>query len=115
VGIFGVTLTATDSFGASISDTFNLAIAGSNDNPNPEPTQTNTWDFVSIDYNLDGATDIMALNRSGTASGKTEVHIMDAATAINLGLCKPQRYCMRLMIPGTSVTAIATAMALAIS
>jgi hypothetical protein len=81
VGIFGVTLTATDSFGASISDTFNLAIAGSNDNPNPEPTQTNTWDFVSIDYNLDGATDIMALNRSGTASGKTEVHIMDGATS----------------------------------
>ncbi|MBW4546944.1 MAG: DUF4347 domain-containing protein [Symplocastrum torsivum CPER-KK1] len=80
VGIFGVTLTATDSFGASISDTFNLAIADSNGDPNPEPTQTNSWDFVSIDYNLDGATDIMALNRSGTASGKTEVHIMDAAT-----------------------------------
>ena len=57
----------------------NLAIADSNDDPNPAPTQTNTWDFVSIDYNLDGATDIMALNKSGTASGKTEVHIMDGA------------------------------------
>ena len=80
VGSLSVTLTATDSFGASISDTFNLAIANTNEPPNPVPTQTNTWSFVGVDYNLDGATDIMALNQSGTASGKTEVHIMDGAT-----------------------------------
>jgi hypothetical protein len=38
---FGVTLTATDSFGASISDTFNLAIADANQPPNNAPIVAN--------------------------------------------------------------------------
>ena len=39
-----------------------------------------TWDFVKGDCNRDGATDILAIEKSGTTSGTTEVHILNAAT-----------------------------------
>ncbi|MGQ4650059.1 DUF4347 domain-containing protein [Lyngbya aestuarii] len=50
--------------------------------PGPEPTPANSssrWDFLTRDYNLDGATDIVVIKKSGTGSGSTEVHIMDRA------------------------------------
>jgi hypothetical protein len=39
-----------------------------------------TWDFVKGDCNRDGATDILSIKKTGTGTGKTEVHVMDAAT-----------------------------------
>jgi hypothetical protein len=50
------------------------------DPPVDPPTQTSNWDFVRRDFNLDSATDIVAIKKSGTGTGKTEVHIMDRAT-----------------------------------
>ncbi|HEY9833129.1 MAG TPA: DUF4347 domain-containing protein [Stenomitos sp.] len=44
---------------------------------NPGATQSSNWDFVTRDYNVDGATDIVAIKKSGTGTGKTEVHIMN--------------------------------------
>lgn len=47
---------------------------------NPGSTTSSNWDFVTRDYNLDGATDIVAIKKSGTGTGKTEVHIMNRAS-----------------------------------
>ncbi|MGB7443488.1 MAG: FG-GAP-like repeat-containing protein, partial [Coleofasciculaceae cyanobacterium] len=37
------------------------------------------WDFVTRDYNLNNVTDVVAIKKSGTGSGRTEVHIMSRA------------------------------------
>ncbi len=47
------------------------------DLPPVTPTATSSWDFVTTDYNRDGATDIVAIKKNGTGTGTTEVHIMD--------------------------------------
>jgi hypothetical protein len=48
--------------------------------PVEPPSQTSNWDFVTRDLNSDLATDVVAIKKSGTGTGKTEVHIMDRAT-----------------------------------
>ncbi|HEY9710282.1 MAG TPA: DUF4347 domain-containing protein, partial [Oculatellaceae cyanobacterium] len=40
----------------------------------------NTWDFVKGDHDRDGKTDIFSIQKSGTGTGTTEVHILDAKT-----------------------------------
>lgn len=47
---------------------------------NQSPNQSRNWDFVTSDYNLDGATDIVAIKKSSTGTNKTEVHILDGGT-----------------------------------
>ena len=40
----------------------------------------NTWDFVKGDYDRDGKTDIFSIQKIGTGTGTTELHILDAKT-----------------------------------
>jgi hypothetical protein len=38
---------------------------------------TATWSFAVADYNGDGIPDVYAIKRTGTGSGKTEVHVLN--------------------------------------
>jgi hypothetical protein len=38
-----------------------------------------SWDFTSADFNRDGRTDILAVNKSDSGSGRTAVHVLNAA------------------------------------
>ncbi|WP_242058452.1 DUF4347 domain-containing protein [Microcoleus sp. FACHB-SPT15] len=67
----------------NISGTATVTFDQTNPDPiDPDPidpgsTQTSTWDFVTRDFNLDNTTDVVAIKKSDTGSGMTEVHIMD--------------------------------------
>lgn len=69
----------TKSFQFLQTQTFTVGNNVSSPGSPTSPPQSSDWDFVTRDFNLDGATDVVAIKKSGTGSGKTEVHIMNRA------------------------------------
>ena len=54
--------------------------------PLPRTGSDLSWMFVLGDYNGDGAQDLYSILKTGTGSGKTEVHVLDGANAFQTWL-----------------------------
>jgi hypothetical protein len=78
---YNIRVRTTDSGGLSHEQPLTIGVNDLDESgQNPAPPKTSNWAFLTRDYNLDQATDVVAIKKSGTGSGSTEVHIMDRAT-----------------------------------
>ena len=93
VGIHGISLTATDLFGASATNTFTLVVTNVNDTPTVTQIPNNTGYedtyheinissyFIDVDYNIPNSTEQLSFSAEGLPPGYT----IDSTTGIISG------------------------------